>query len=56
MKKIYIVPTLKVVKIESKAIMAGSIVETNAVEVGDNWTSGSAGSRRGSLWDDDDDE
>ena len=56
MKKTYLIPTLKVVKIETKSIMAGSIVETNAVEVGDSWTSGSAGSRRGNLWDDDDDE
>ena len=57
MKKIYIVPTLKVVKIETRSIMAGSIIDTNNAEglgVGDSWTSGSAGSRRGNLWDDDD--
>ena len=55
MKKTYLIPTLKVVKIETRPIMAGSIVETNAVGVGSDWTSGSAGSRRGDFWDDDED-
>jgi len=55
MKKTYSNPTLKVVKIQSVRLLAGSVKSltgADGMSMGDDWTDGTAGSRRSfSVWD-----
>ena len=52
MKKIYVSPTVMVVAVTMQKMIAAS--NENEISIGDNYSGGTIGSRRGgSLWDDD---
>ena len=54
--KVYIKPEVQMTEIRIQSLLIGSVSGLDGVTVGDeDFTGGNADSRRGSLWDDDED-